>query len=65
MHSLAVSRVHIAATNLGMAQRMLEMTLKRAHDRVTFGKPIIQRQAIQMKIADMATSYPCPTYHGS
>ncbi|WP_379969301.1 acyl-CoA dehydrogenase family protein [Ectobacillus sp. sgz5001026] len=55
IHSLSVSRVHIAASNLGMAQRMLEITLKRAHDRVTFGKPIIERQAIRMKIADMAT----------
>ncbi len=55
IHSLSVSRVHIAASNLGMAQRMLEMSLKRAHDRVTFGKPIIERQAIRMKVADMAT----------
>ena len=55
IHSLSVSRVHIAASNLGMAQRMLEMSLKRAQDRITFGKPIIERQAIRMKIADMAT----------
>ncbi len=55
IHSLSVSRVHIAASNLGMAQRMLEISLQRAHDRVTFGKPIIERQAIRMKIADMAT----------
>ncbi|WP_425802756.1 acyl-CoA dehydrogenase family protein [Desulfitobacterium sp. Sab5] len=55
IHSLSVSRVHIAASNLGMCQRMLEISLKRAHDRVTFGKPIIERQAIRMKLADMAT----------
>jgi acyl-CoA dehydrogenase len=54
MHSLAVSRVHIAASNLGMAQRMLEISIARAKDRVTFGKPIVDRQAIKMKIADMA-----------
>ncbi len=54
MHSLDISRVHIAASNLGMSQRMLEMTLARAADRVTFGKPIIQRQAIKMKLAEMA-----------
>ena len=54
MHSLDISRVHIAASNLGMSQRMLEITLDRAHDRVTFGKPIIQRQAIKMKLAEMA-----------
>ena len=56
MHSLAISRVHIADSNLGMAQRMLEMSLARARDRVTFGKPIIQRQAIKMKLANMATN---------
>lgn len=55
MHSLSISRVHIGVSNLGMSQRMLEMSLKRANDRVTFGKPIIKRQAIKIKIADMAT----------
>ena len=55
MHSLAVSRAHIAVSNLGMSQRMLEMTIKRAKDRVTFGKPLIKRQAIQQAIADMGT----------
>ena len=55
MHSLAVSRAHIAVSNLGMSQRMLEMTIKRAHDRVTFGKPLAKRQAIQQTIADMGT----------
>lgn len=54
MHSLAVSRVHIADSNLGMAQRMLEMAIARSNDRITFGKPIASRQAIKMKIADMA-----------
>ncbi|MDO5043051.1 MAG: acyl-CoA dehydrogenase family protein [Slackia sp.] len=54
MHSLAVSRVHIADSNLGMAQRMLEMAIARSNDRITFGKPIASRQAIKMKIASMA-----------
>lgn len=55
MHSLGVSRAHIAVSNLGMSQRMLEMTIKRAKDRVTFGKPLVKRQAIQQAIADMGT----------
>lgn len=55
MHSLAISRVHIADSNLGMCQRMLDMSMARARDRVTFGKPIIERQAIKMKLANMAT----------
>lgn len=54
MHSLAISRVHIADSNLGMSQKMLEMSIARAKDRVTFGKPIANRQAIKMKIANMA-----------
>lgn len=53
IHSLSVSRVHIAMSNLGMAQRMLEISLKRANDRITFGKPIATRQMIKQKIADM------------
>ena len=53
IHSLSVSRVHIAMSNLGMAQRMLEISIKRAQDRVTFGKPIAKRQMIKAKIADM------------
>lgn len=55
MHSLSVSRAHIAVSNLGIAQRMLEMSIARAKDRVTFGKPLIKRQAIQQTIADMGT----------
>lgn len=55
LHSLSVSRAHIASSNLGMSQRMLELSIKRAKDRVTFGKPLAQRQAIQQMIADMGT----------
>ncbi|KNZ43161.1 acyl-CoA dehydrogenase family protein [Acetobacterium bakii] len=55
VHSLSVSRAHIAVSNLGMSQRMLEMTIARAKDRVTFGKPLVARQAIQQTIADMGT----------
>lgn len=55
MHSLSVSRAHIGVSNLGMSQRMLEMSITRAKDRVTFGKPLVKRQAIQQMIADMGT----------
>lgn len=55
IHSLSVSRAHIAASNLGMCQRMLEMSLARANDRVTFGKPIATRQMIKREIAEMQT----------
>ncbi|MCL5457328.1 acyl-CoA dehydrogenase family protein [Loigolactobacillus coryniformis] len=53
--SLSISRAHIADSNLGMSQRMLEMSIARAKDRVTFGKPLIKRQMIQQQIADMGT----------
>lgn len=56
IHSLSISRVHIAMSNLGMAQRMLEISLKRANDRVTFGKPIASRQMIKSMISDMQMS---------
>ncbi len=55
IHSLAISRAHIAVSNLGMAQRMMEMSIARAKDRVTFGKPLAQRQMIQAYIAEMGT----------
>lgn len=53
--SLSISRAHIAVSNLGMSQRFLEMAIARAKDRVTFGKPLAKRQAIQQMIADMGT----------
>ena len=63
MHSLAVSRVHIATSNLGISQRMFEMSIARARDRVTFGKPIIKRQAIRVKLAEHADDDPCSSLH--
>lgn len=55
MHALAISRASIGVCLLGMSQRFLEMAVKRAKDRVTFGKALAQRQAIQQQLADMAT----------
>lgn len=54
-HSLAVSRAHVAVSNLGIAQRMMEISIARAKDRVTFGKPLAKRQMIQSYIAEMGT----------
>lgn len=55
VNSLAISRGSMAVCMLGICQRLLEMCIKRANDRVTFGKPLAQRQAIQGMIANMAT----------
>ncbi|MCG2796955.1 MAG: pilus assembly protein CpaC, partial [Cellulomonas sp.] len=43
---------HIADSNLGMAQRMLEIQIKRSKERYTFGKPLASRQEIQHMIAE-------------
>ncbi len=53
--ALEVSRLFIAATSLGTAERSLELSLDFAKKRVTFGKPIAERQAVQGYLADMAT----------
>src|SRR3954453_4948603 len=55
MDALEVGRVNVAARGVGIAQRALELGLKYAIERRTFGKPIAEHQAIQFKLADMAT----------
>ena len=55
MDALEVGRVNVAARGVGIAQRALELALKYSQERSTFGKPIAQHQAIQFKLADMAT----------
>ena len=55
MDALEVGRVNVAARGVGIAQRALELALRYAQQRRTFGKPIAEHQAIQFKLADMAT----------
>src|SRR4051795_4352875 len=55
MDALEVGRVNVAARGVGIAQRALELALKYAQERRAFGKPIGEHQAIQFKLADMAT----------
>ncbi|MBV8735200.1 MAG: acyl-CoA dehydrogenase family protein [Solirubrobacterales bacterium] len=55
MDALEVGRVNVAARGVGIAQRALELALTYSQERKTFGKPIAQHQAIQFKLADMAT----------
>ena len=55
MDALEVGRVNVAARGVGIAQRALELALRYSQERRTFGKPISQHQAIQFKLADMAT----------
>lgn len=51
---LDVSRVSIATSCVGLAQRALDLAREHARRRVTFGKPLAARQAIQFALAEMA-----------
>jgi alkylation response protein AidB-like acyl-CoA dehydrogenase len=55
MDALEVGRVNVAARGVGIAQRALELALVYSQQRSAFGRPIAQHQAIQFKLADMAT----------
>jgi alkylation response protein AidB-like acyl-CoA dehydrogenase len=55
MDALEVGRVNVAARGVGIAQRALELALRYSQERKTFGRPIAKHQAIQFKLADMAT----------
>jgi alkylation response protein AidB-like acyl-CoA dehydrogenase len=53
--ALEVGRINIAARAVGVGRAAFDAALAYAQERTTFGKPIAQHQAIQMKLADMAT----------
>jgi len=55
LSALEVGRINIAARACGVARAAFEAAIRYAQQRETFGKPIAQHQAIQMKLADMAT----------
>ncbi|MBI4474037.1 MAG: acyl-CoA dehydrogenase family protein [Acidobacteria bacterium] len=55
MTGLESERINVAARALGIARAAFEHAIKYSQQRVTFGKPICEHQAIQMKLADMAT----------
>lgn len=55
MSGLEVGRINVAARAVGVAQAAFEDAIKYAQQRQTFGQPIAQHQAIQFKLADMAT----------
>jgi alkylation response protein AidB-like acyl-CoA dehydrogenase len=53
--ALEISRLFVAASSLGTAEYSLDLSLQHARQRITFGKPIGQRQAVQRYLAEMAT----------
>ena len=55
MDGVEVGRVNVAARACGIALRAFELGISYAQQRSTFGKPIAQHQAIQFKLAEMAT----------
>jgi alkylation response protein AidB-like acyl-CoA dehydrogenase len=55
MSGLEVGRINVAARAVGLAQAAFNDAIRYAQLRTTFGKPIAQHQAIQLKLADMAT----------
>jgi alkylation response protein AidB-like acyl-CoA dehydrogenase len=55
MSTLDGGRIGIASQALGIARASLEESLKYAHDRKAFGKPIGAFQALQFQMSDMAT----------
>lgn len=52
---LELGRINVAARGVGMAEGALKLATDYSQTRRTFGKPICEHQAIQLKLADMAT----------
>src|SRR5581483_6639951 len=55
LSGLELARINVAARGVGVAQAALDEALSYSQIRKTFGKPICEHQAIQLKLADMAT----------
>ncbi|MCA1222849.1 acyl-CoA dehydrogenase family protein [Streptomyces sp. 8L] len=55
MDGVEVGRVNVAARGCGVAQRAFELGISYAQQRHTFGQAIARHQAIQFKLAEMAT----------
>jgi alkylation response protein AidB-like acyl-CoA dehydrogenase len=55
MDGIEVGRVNVAARACGISIRAFELAIAYAQQRVTFGKPLTGHQAIQFKLAEMAT----------
>ena len=55
MDGVEVGRVNVAARACGLARRAFELGVDYAQERVTFGKPIAEHQAVAFRLADMGT----------
>src|SRR6478735_7741644 len=54
MDGVEVGRVNVAARACGVSQRAFELGVDYAQQRVAFGKPIAEHQAVSFRLADMA-----------
>ena len=52
---LELGRINVAARGAGIAEGALKMALRYSQERKTFGKPICEHQAIQLKLGEMAS----------
>ena len=59
LSGLEGGRIGIASQAVGMARAAFEAALAYAKDRTSFGQPIFQHQAVQFKLAEMATQIEC------
>jgi len=59
LSGLEGGRIGIASQAVGMARAAFEAALAYSRDRTSFGQPIFQHQAVQFKLADMATQIEC------
>jgi butyryl-CoA dehydrogenase len=55
LSGLEGGRIGIASQSLGMARAAFEVALAYSKERIAFGKPIFEHQAVQFRLADMAT----------
>lgn len=55
LNGLELGRINVAARGVGVAQAALDESVKYSQQRKTFGKPICEHQAIQLKLGEMAT----------
>ena len=55
LSNLEAGRIGIAAQSVGMARAAFEAAVRYAKERVTFGLPIIEHQAVNFRLADMNT----------
>jgi acyl-CoA dehydrogenase len=59
---IASEQLHIAGRSLGIAMRCLNASIEHAKNRVTFGRPLSSRQAVQWMLADLAVALRASTW---